>query len=253
MVALFSDTHSNLAALVAALRQKEQLGAATTYCLGDTVGYGPNPRECLRLIRQHTVLSTLGNHDQAIATSEWSAFNPVAARAAAWTRLQLESAPDGDELLAYLRSSPRTLQMPDVRLVHASPRDPVGEYIFEQDVWNSSHMAALFGSFTEPWCFIGHTHKPGVFLQGNNGAFTYQPSLCFPNGFVLPRASRAIVNVGSVGQPRDGDPRACFATFDGETVRGHRVPYSIANTQRRMRRHSDAFDQFLIGRLEHGI
>ena len=210
MFAVISDIHSNLEALTAVLADIEQRGATQIVCLGDVIGYGPNPRECLDLIREKCRVCIAGNHDHAVLY-EPTNFNTAAERAAYWTRQVLESEPDVKKRNArweFLGGLPVRAAEYDLLYVHASPRRPVNEYLFPEDVFtNPQKVIANFERLDARLCFIGHTHQPGVFLDDPY----FDPPHELPDSpyFVLDD-ERAIVNVGSVGQPRDRDPRASY-------------------------------------------
>ena len=223
--AILADIHSNLEALKAVLRDVDRNGGAEEiWCLGDVVGYGPNPRECIDLLRQYQHLCVAGNHDwAAIGKMDTSHFNPEAAAACQWTAAQLTT---GD--IDYLSNLSLTLKVNDFTLVHGSPREPIWEYLLtpEAALVNFDHFATKF-------CLIGHSHSPLLFELENDDCRL----LPLPGRILLgEHDKRLIVNCGSVGQPRDGDPRASYAML--ETARGEllhfRVEYDIATTQAKM-------------------
>jgi predicted phosphodiesterase len=224
--ALISDIHGNLEALSAVFEDIRSRGVTEICCLGDIVGYGSNPCECLDLVIDHCRVSVLGNHDQAVLFDP-DGFNPVALQAVFWTRDQLES--NGDSSSSnrrwdFLGELPRSYSEGDLLLVHGSPREPTNEYVFPEDVYNQRKMDALFDRI-ERYCFQGHTHIPGVFTA--SGEFI-SPDEC-QHQYRLTE-EKAMFNVGSVGQPRDSDPRACYAildTTDQPMVEFCRVEYPI--------------------------
>ena len=167
MKALISDIHSNLEALTAVLADIEAHGAQTIYCLGDVVGYGPNPRECLELVMQRCQVCVLGNHDQA-ALWDPREFNPTAEKAAFWTRKQLDAPIRNREAAElrweYLAERPLKHKEGDFLYVHGSPRNPLNEYIFPEDIYNERKMTRV-GELMERYCFAGHTHIPGAFVE----------------------------------------------------------------------------------------
>ena len=224
--ALISDIHGNFDALAAVLDDIQQRGLTEIYCLGDVVGYGPNPRECIDRCLELPV-AILGNHDQA-AIFDPEGFNPVALRAIYWTREKLEarcgSAADNSRRWDFLGEMPRFRAEGDFLFVHGSPRDPTNEYVFPEDVYNQRKMDSLFERF-EKYCFQGHTHIPGAFSQSRN--FT-SPDEC--NYQYKLSDEKVMINVGSVGQPRDGDPRACYVELTHEMVTFHRVEYNVEST-----------------------
>ncbi len=225
--AILADIHSNLAAFRAVLEDLQGRGAVDRiWCLGDTVGYGPNPRECIALLREHDHLCVAGNHDwAAVGNIDTSYFNPDAAAASQWTTEHLT----GDDI-DYLRGLPLTLCEGDFTLVHGSPREPIWEYVI-----STRSAEDNFGHFQTRYCLIGHSHAPLVFELGRDGMCQ---SRQFPG--VLPLdgdRKRLIINSGSVGQPRDGDPRASYAILDTEVaaIQHYRIVYDIVATQQTMR------------------
>lgn len=227
--AILSDIHSNLEALQAVLEHlRAQGGADALWCLGDIVGYGPDPEECLRVLRELEALTIAGNHDWAATGDvDTSYFNPDAASAAHWTAAQLTA-----ESLEYLKTLPLTLRQEPFTLVHGSPRDPIWEYVVSQSI-----AQANFPLFNTPYCLVGHSHVPLVFrLESASGRATLME---LPQEAPLKMgAERLIINPGGVGQPRDGDPRASYAVYASKemAIYHFRVPYDIATTQQKMRR-----------------
>jgi diadenosine tetraphosphatase ApaH/serine/threonine PP2A family protein phosphatase len=247
MLAILSDVHGNLEALHAVLEDIARHRVETIYCLGDTVGYGPDPCACLDLVAQTCIVVLLGNHDRAALTGPVG-FRERALRALLWTQEQLE-APDPNEAAAvrrrdFLASRPDEHTEGRLLFVHASPRNPLDEYVFPEDVADRDRMADLF-ALVEGCCFQGHTHKPGVFTEHRPGVYRFAA----PESYRL-NGSRAMVNVGAVGQPRDGDWRACYALFDGETVCFRRLEYDVAATVAKMR--ALGLDESLADRLYRG-
>lgn len=224
-ILIISDVHANLVALEAVLAAAAPCDAI--WNLGDTVGYGPKPAECLaRLDGDQVQVSLLGNHDlAAVGMLDLATFNPWARAAAIWTRGQL-SAAERDRL----RALPAAVVASGVTLAHASPRDPIWEYIVD-----AKTARANFRAFDTACCFIGHTHVPRIAYQDSApGAVTMLP---FNHGDEIDLArGRWLINPGSVGQPRDGDPRAACAVLDTAlgTVTSVRVGYEVATTQRQM-------------------
>jgi len=221
--ALISDIHGNLEALEAVLEHIQTQSIEEIYCLGDIVGYGPNPRECIDRVNGCTVC-LLGNHDQG-ALFDPEGFNAGAERAIFWTRKMLESGDriGNEERWEFLGELPRVYREPELMYVHGSARNPLNEYVFPEDIYNQRKMERIF-ALVERFCFQGHTHIPGVFTESLNFV---SPEEC---DFVYPLVdSKALVNVGSVGQPRNGDARASYviltdepaeaaAATDGETA-----------------------------------
>ncbi len=241
--AIIADIHANLAAFTAVLIDIEHRGEAEEiWCLGDVVGYGPDPRQCIELLRQTNHVCVAGNHDWAatgkIDTSE---FNPDAAAACRWTAEQLASE---DKL--YLRQLPKVIQKDDFTLVHGSPRDPIWEYLL-----SISTATESFAYFKSQFCLVGHSHVPLVFKHNETGACSF--SQFSTNLGIAIAKNRLIINPGSVGQPRDGDPRASYAIYDTESklVRLYRVPYDISITQARMAKLK--LPARLMARLSDGV
>lgn len=252
LTALISDLHSNLPALETALADARARGASRFVCLGDMIGYGANPRECLDLVMAlcgcdpvdpgaqpasaplKAGLCLQGNHEYALLTSAED-FNPKARSAIDWTRTALNEGEDRERSYRYWDFLGTLAPVErDVRalFVHGSPRDPVREYMLPRDVKNQAKMQDNFRRMDRPVCFVGHSHVPAVYFEDGR--------LHRPDGTEGPidlsledvpdpaRRKRVIVNVGSVGQPRDGDPRLSYALFDGERVTFVRLEYDIA-------------------------
>ncbi|MBN2131501.1 MAG: metallophosphoesterase, partial [Sedimentisphaerales bacterium] len=198
--AIISDIHSNLAALHAVLDDARNNGAKEVFCLGDIVGYGPDPKACLDLIIEQGIISIMGNHDHAVFY-EPTNFNTGAERASYWTRQVLEDEPDKEkrnQRWSFLGRMPVRLEMGDVLLVHGSPRRPINEYVFPDDIYtNTAKIAANFER-VKRLCFVGHTHVPGVFLEDPDFYGVDELDGVYP----ITDLERAIINVGSVGQPR---------------------------------------------------
>lgn len=208
--AVISDIHSNLEALEAVLADIDRRGIQEIVCLGDLVGYGPNPKECIDLVRQRCRVCLMGNHDHAVLFEPGN-FNLPAERACYWTRQVLEDEPDvrlRNERWQFLGSLPVRVSEPDLLLVHASPRRPINEYLFPEDVFtNPQKVLANFDRMDRRLCFVGHTHQPGVFLDD---PYFDPPNELSDAPFFEVGEERAIINVGSLGQPRDRDPRTGY-------------------------------------------
>ncbi|HKE02111.1 MAG TPA: metallophosphoesterase family protein [Planctomycetota bacterium] len=259
MIALISDIHSNREALDAVFAVIDRLpGVEKVMCLGDVVGYGPEPEYCVDLVRERCQVCLLGNHDEALFAGAGD-FNPHARAAIEMTARRMRPgiiAGSGKrERWEYLRSRPTTHREGRWLFVHASPRDPVREYVLATDgLLNPDKMEAIFRSFDAGQCAMGHTHQPGIFRRDLR--FEPPPPQAGPSSGEAPwvelsEREQALVNVGSVGQPRDGDNRACFATIDGVRVRWHRVPYDYATTMEKIRA-TPGLDEILARRLAIG-
>ena len=224
--AVLSDVHGNLEALEAVLRDVRRGRPDACLCLGDTVGYGPDPNECAARIRALGGPVIAGNHDLAAAGMlDPSAFTPLARAAIEWTRDVLTQ-----ETRAWLASLPARLDDPAFLAVHGSPRDPIEEYIIDLPT-----SLAIFTAHAFSLCLVGHSHVPGAFILQADGAVSAR-RLPVGRGVRLARAARYIVNVGSVGQPRDGDPRASYLVLDttARTATLRRLEYAVAATQEKM-------------------
>ena len=225
MFAVISDIHGNLEALEAVLGRIKELTIEEIVCLGDIVGYGPNPMECTDMVAEHCQQKVMGNHDYGVLY-EPANFNVGAEQACFWTRGQLLSDTQAQRRRTrthFLGSAPAKLTYKGMSFAHGSPRRPINEYIFPDDVYsNASKLTSIFERM-ENFCFVGHTHFAGVFLSDPD---FYNPAELGEH-FAFNSAERAVINVGSVGQPRDRDPRASFATVSEKEVRFERVEYDI--------------------------
>ncbi len=241
--AILADIHANLAAFTAVLDDIERRGGVEEmWCLGDVVGYGPDPHQCLELLRQHNHVCVAGNHDwAAIGKIDTADFNRAAAAACHWTTQQLSP-----EDRQYLESLPLAIEKGDFTLAHGSPREPIWEYIL-----STSSGRENLAYFQSPFCLVGHSHVPLVFECDETGTCSLSE---FADNAVLTLAeNRLIINPGGVGQPRDGDPRASYAIYDSEAgaVTHYRIPYDIAATQSRMI--ENRLPMSLVKRLSYGV
>ena len=226
MRAIISDIHANLEALQAVLADIESKGVREVYCLGDIIGYGPQPLECLDLCRDFG-LNLLGNHEEAVLVGAVG-FNPKAASAVDWTRDQFLShrSPEAlrNQRWNFLGGLKLEHAEDGVGYVHGSPREPTREYVFPTDNKDRDKMEQIFSKIRQV-CFSGHTHTPGVFTEEGEYLTTTDCGGEWPIA-----RKRALINVGSVGQPRDGDTRSSYVIFDGEVVRFQRVEYDVEKT-----------------------
>jgi diadenosine tetraphosphatase ApaH/serine/threonine PP2A family protein phosphatase len=250
--AIISDIHSNFEALQAVLEDIKKHEVTEIYCLGDVVGYGPNPRECVDLVMS-CQLVLLGNHDQG-AMFDPEGFNPPAERAIFWTRDQLESAADGrtqkEKRWEFLAERPRSFRENGFLYVHGSARNPLNEYVFPEDIYNQRKMERIF-ALVERYCFQGHTHVPGIFTEQSPDDL-YQFSSPEEFDYVYNLDDRkTLCNVGSVGQPRDGDWRACYVLLDDKTIYYRRVEYDIETTIKKIYAIPE-LENFLGDRLRDG-
>jgi len=220
--AIISDVHGNLEALQAVLSDIDRQGIQDIICLGDIVGYGPNPCECVDLLGR-CKLGVLGNHDQG-ALFDPEGFSSTAEKAIFWTRDQLESQGSEEQRAArcnYLAELPRVARLDGLLFVHGSPRNPLSEYVFPDDIYNPKKLEKLF-ALVERACFQGHTHVPGIFTSAGRFQSPSDAGMHYVLG-----AEKAMINVGSVGQPRDSDPRACYVVLDDDVVSYRRVEYAV--------------------------
>ncbi len=246
---IVSDIHSNLDALDAVIADAGRNGGFdAVWSLGDMVGYGPEPSACLRRLREFSLTAVAGNHDYAAAGVINAAdFNGAAYAAIQWTAKQLDA---GE--IRFLAGLPQVAQQPPFTLVHGSLRDPITEYLL-----HPGQAAATLELLTTPYCLVGHSHQPFICRENGHPTSSRQAAVprfyAFPEGERVPLDSvRCIINPGSVGQPRDRDPRASYAIFDnnGPAIEHYRVEYDIQATQSKMRR--AALPQYLIERLDYG-
>jgi diadenosine tetraphosphatase ApaH/serine/threonine PP2A family protein phosphatase len=242
LVLVLSDIHANLVALETVLEAAGPVD--TVWNLGDIVGYGPRPRECVeRVISLNPAASLIGNHDwAAIGRLALDEFNPVARFATYWTTAHL-----GAEHMTYLESLPNRVIEDEWMLVHGSPRHPVWEYVYTARVAHQN-----FELFDSPVCFLGHTHIQ-LYISEDMAKRGVPPSHPSDGDVLEFKNQRYIVNPGSVGQPRDNDPSAAFALYDTEArrVTFRRVPYDIAETQAQME--AAGLPRPLITRLALGV
>ncbi len=238
--AFFSDVHGNVEALDEVIQDFQRVGVTRAIFLGDVVGYGASPNECLKRVASLVEYALLGNHDMAALTdSPAHEFNEVAQQAVLWTRSVLSQ-----ESRKWLLSFPLTEVVDDIRIVHASPVNPERwEYILDP---YTAEFA--FPHFEEALCFVGHTHVPMIFEKPTDEPCQVREA----TQWQLQDDSRYIINVGSVGQPRDGDPRASYVLYDPETrtVTYQRVAYDIHAAQQKIE--AAGLPEFLSHRLELG-
>jgi len=225
-LALISDVHGNFPAFCAVLAEIERLGIQRIISLGDTVGYGPQPVECLEMAIDACHVMLMGNHELRVLDPSKTRMNRTAALASDWTRDQLEQA----HLIPILKTLPKHYQEDELLFVHGTPKDTLRDYLMEQDYMGYSNFDKIVQSLEEDFknfrlCFVGHNHLPFLatedgFIHPHDGQRQFQLE-----------DRKLYVSVGSVGQPRDRDPRASFVTYDGESVQFHRVSYDIEATR----------------------
>jgi diadenosine tetraphosphatase ApaH/serine/threonine PP2A family protein phosphatase len=236
MKAFISDIHGNLEALQETLGFLDSLGIEEVYCLGDLVGYGPDPGPCITLICERCRGVVAGNHDWAVAgIFSVSGFSPEAREAILWTRERLNA-----EEIRYLSALPLSISLSEAFLVHSSPLDPARwSYILGTE----DAVSALRYSPSD-LCMVGHTHVPAVFCEEDA-----RLGHCFP--LVMEGKGRCLVNVGSVGQPRDGDPRAACVLLEGGRLTLERIPYPVEVTSGKILERG--LPEFLARRLGKGV
>ena len=237
-IGVVSDVHSNLTALEAVLKDMGTVDAL--WCLGDFVGYGPWPNECIELLRERGVTAIAGNHDlAAIGAISTQDFNYEAGVAADWTAEQLSA-----ESRDYLTSLEPKAEVDGVTLAHGSPREPIWEYVVDARV-----AIASFDFMATELCLVGHSHIPSVFAVEHNTLAVGHMS----HNTRRELTGRTIANPGSVGQPRDRDPRAAYLIYDtgDATLEWRRVSYDIKATQKKMR--EEALPTHFIDRLDFGV
>jgi diadenosine tetraphosphatase ApaH/serine/threonine PP2A family protein phosphatase len=238
LIALISDLHANLEALEACFADLDSLGVERVACLGDVVGYGASPREVVELVRQRCAVCLLGNHDAALLDDrEALGFNERALQAVDFSRRALDPEQERNwpiwdwlgELVPAMAVDPGD-DAEEIQLVHASPRDPLAEYLMPGMGRTPEKLQANFEAADHRLTFFGHTHHPGWFAEGDGFVRAQEAG----DELRLEAGRRYLINVGSVGQPRDGDPRLGYALYDGATVRWRRVEYDVEAARRRI-------------------
>jgi len=240
-VLIISDIHANLAAFETVMNDAKG-DWDYVWCLGDVVGYGPDPNECCELLKTLPHLCLAGNHDwAALGRLDIRTFNADARKAVNWTTQVLKPAN-----VEYLNALPTTFVIGQYTLAHGSPREPVWEYILDPLI-----AASNFPHFETPYCLVGHTHTPIIYMQASNMGETDMLQPTYRQTRAL-NGHRLIINPGSVGQPRDSNPDAAYSILEVEamTWEHRRVAYPIKVTQDKMRRVE--MPERLIARLEHG-
>jgi diadenosine tetraphosphatase ApaH/serine/threonine PP2A family protein phosphatase len=230
-IAILSDIHANFESLEAVIQDLSKQNVDRVVCLGDVIGYGVNPREVLKKCHMFQFLLR-GNHEDGLLFHAFD-FNPDASRVIDWTRNELNSPSynkqENFQLWNFIDSMKEYVEEGNILYVHASPRDYTKEYIRPVDITDREKMHDIF-SRIEWLCFCGHTHEPGVFTEDcrflHPSTFKYKVK--------IPENRKFIINVGAVGQPRDGDPRACYVIFENPIIEFRRVEYDVKKTIEKM-------------------
>lgn len=227
-VALVSDLHSNIEALGAVLKDIESQKVDHIYCLGDIVGYGPNPREVLQIVSTRVKISIKGNHEEAVLFRPMD-FRDEAQSAVHWTRDELNNPklPKKDvyKLWDFLGNLGEYYEENDIQFLHGSPRDYLKEYVFPSDVKREDKLKDVFSKINNI-CFHGHSHQPGIFTDKLK---FYDPKSC-NSKIKLTKGLKYLINPGSVGQPRDGDPRSSYLIWEDDVITFRRVEYDFKKT-----------------------
>jgi diadenosine tetraphosphatase ApaH/serine/threonine PP2A family protein phosphatase len=253
--AIISDIHSNIEALSEVFKHIKSQGIKEVICLGDVVGYGPNPRECLDLVAEECEIVLMGNHEEAVLSGAFG-FHEAAKRAVDWTRNQLKPGTFSSSRKRghweRLHRMPLTYRERDVLFVHGSPRDPTMEYILRVDAEDlfgevPDKIREIFSMF-QGCCFVGHTHYPGIITEESK---FFTPDDLEGHFHVKP-GKKYIVNIGSVGQPRDRNNKASYVTYDGSEIIWHRVEYDFKKTMKKIEE-IEMLDNRNAERLELGI
>jgi diadenosine tetraphosphatase ApaH/serine/threonine PP2A family protein phosphatase len=263
LTAILSDLHGNRQALDVALGDAAARGAERLVCLGDVVGYGARPAECLERVIELTRggvtpaaagkrwspgLCLLGNHEHALLDSAID-FNPRARAAIEWTRGEVQAHPRSAELWNFLGGLSASGLDARAHFAHGSPRDPLREYVLPTDLNHPTRLSAWFDAMQRPVCFVGHSHVPAVYYEDRR--FFRPRGTEGPYRLGASERLKVLINVGSVGQPRDGDPRLSYVLFDGSNVTFVRLDYDIAGAQADIRA-VPALPDTLAQRLEAG-
>jgi diadenosine tetraphosphatase ApaH/serine/threonine PP2A family protein phosphatase len=248
--AVLSDVHANFDALEAVLADVAGRGIADIVCLGDVVGYGPEPARCIDLVRERSRVCLMGNHDLALITQPYG-FNPAAAQAIVCQRRALTDACDDparcDSAVEWLKARPERHAERGVLFVHASPRDPINEYVLPTDAepgHPSRKLREIFDMIDGP-CFVGHSHYPGLITDDMRWLSPSEAEGYEPAG------RKCVVNDGSVGQPRDRDPRASWVEVADGRICWRRVEYPFRRTMEKILA-SDCLPRFSAERLAEG-
>ena len=231
-IAIISDVHANLEALTAVIDDIRGQGVRDIINLGDTVGYGPDPAACIDLVDAACSINLCGNHDYAVLFDA-DGFNPIAKKSVDYHRQVLEPVPGDDDPESvrrwqWLSNLEPMYEGEAFETMHGSPRQPITEYVLPSDPeMDPIKISDIFSAMSHRLAFVGHTHFPGI-LEEHNESFLMLSTIS--NRYRISNTRRAIINVGSVGQPRDRNPKSCYLIYDGESVVYRRVEYDVEKT-----------------------
>ncbi|MDR1534981.1 MAG: metallophosphatase family protein [Planctomycetota bacterium] len=235
-IAIISDVHANLEALTAVIDDIRAQNIETVYNLGDTVGYGPDPEACIDLVDAACRITLCGNHDYAVLFDA-DGFNLVARKSIECHRRRLQPDPGNRDPVAswrwkWLSELEPMFEQGGFEAMHGSPRQPITEYVLPSDPENDPlKLAEIYLAMSCSLAFVGHTHFPGVLEEGND---SFIPPFAVGDCYRPVNSRRAIVNVGSVGQPRDRNSRSCYVVYNGECVRYRRIAYDVEKTVKKV-------------------
>jgi len=221
---IFSDIHSNLEALDAAIKAYKKEDIDKYLCIGDVVGYATNPKECLEKVKRLSMITVAGNHDWAsVNLFSTDYFNPLAKEAVSWTQRNLD-----DRGRYFLEGLPLVYKNEDLTMVHGTLHEP-DEFNYMTDGYIASHTFELLETDI---CFVGHTHVPGIFIKSKDGRVRYQVE----GNTDIKEGNRYIMNVGSIGQPRDGNPKAAYCIYDTDKKNAQikRINYDIQAARKKI-------------------
>lgn len=252
MFAVISDIHGNLEALQAVLAEIDRRQITRVLCLGDVVGYGPDPETCVDQVMARCDLYLCGNHEHAMLHGAFG-YNRMARESIEYARQRLEpgkmSLPGKRRRWQQIQQLPVDFLEDGVYYCHASPRDPINEYVLAQDCHSGQEKLREIFGLIDGLCLVGHTHMPGVLTE----RFRFLPPATFEGVYEADPHEKAVVNVGSVGQPRDGDSRACFVLFDGkQRIEYVRIEYDVQRTVEKIKS-IEALSAANAMRLEKGV
>ncbi len=244
--AIIACIHGNLAALLAVLADIRARGIERIVCLGDIVGFGPEPVECVDQVRSTCFMVIRGDHDQAVLAEKPEGFIEKTARGLSWTRAQLLAA--GGDHLTFLEQAQVSFSSAGIAFHHGSPRSCY-EYLFPSDVRRDPRKLRAAFAMTEKVCFHAHTHVPGVIIEE---PLSWRSAQELDGHFHFKKGQKALVSVGSVGQPRDGDPRACYLEIQKNDMHWRRVEYDVQGVVGLLQQNAAVFSSDLAIRLQQG-